>query len=398
MHSDRKINITYLASRLRRQGPFFQLYSIIKYLDRSRFHPRIITLSPEATDSLMDDFKREGIDCTSLSLSRKTDMLLGPKKLKNVFRNSPPSLIHVSGLRSAMLCANHLASMPRIVTCRQMFDSMHYKLSGDPWLLGYIKMNVFARACRKFNRIIAVSESVKNSATAELADRIKVVYNGVDQDIYKPFIPAQKAHVRSKLGLPQGKRIFLSTGFLSKRKDPVTVIKGFLQSRTTHTDMLVLLGDGPLRAQCSTLTEQENSIRVEGFVKNVSDYLGASDILISGSLFEGCPNSVMEALAHGLAVILSDIPPHREILAFDGKAGVTFNTGSIDSLVQAFVEIDQREYSIRSQAALKIVNDHLNAREMSLRYQQVYTELYNEYFGNSGVQNTETQGRIHTND
>ena len=86
MNSDKKINITYLVSRLRRQGPFFQLYNIIKCLDHSRFHPRIITLSPEAPDSLMDDFKREGVDCLSLSLSRKTDIFLGPKKLKNIFR------------------------------------------------------------------------------------------------------------------------------------------------------------------------------------------------------------------------------------------------------------------------------------------------------------------------
>lgn len=379
MSPDKKINITYLVSRLRRQGPFFQLYNIIKYLDHTRFYPRVITLSPEASDSLMDDFKREGVDCSSLSLSRKVDMLLGPKKLKNIFRNSPADLIHVSGLRSAILCANHFAGIPRVVTCRQTFDLMHHKLSGDPWLLSYIKTKVFSMACKKFDRVIAVSESVKNSAPAELASRIEVVYNGVNQDIYKPFLPTQKAHARFMLGLPQDKRIFLSTGFLSKIKDPVTVIKGFLQSRTSHTGILILLGSGPLRAKCSALADQANNIRIEGFVDNVSDYLGASDVLISGSLFEGCPNSVMEALTYGLAVILSDIPAHMEILAFDSKAGVTFDTGNVDSLVQAFEKIDQQEYSIRSQAALKIVNKHLNGRSMSLKYQQIYTELYNKY-------------------
>jgi glycosyltransferase involved in cell wall biosynthesis len=379
MYPDKKINIAYLVSRLRRQGPFFQLYNIIKHLDHSRFHPRVITLSPEAPDLLMDDFKREGVDCTSLALSRKTDMLLGPKKLKKLFQNSPPDLIHVSGLRSAILCANHFAGIPRIVTCRQIFDLMHYTLSGNPWLLGCIKTKVFSMACKKYDRVIAVSESVKNSATAELADRIEVVYNGVNQDIYKPFNPIQKAHARSKLGLPQDKRIFLSTGFLSKLKDPLTVIKAFLRNKTSRTDMLVLLGDGPLRAKCSALAAQTNNIRIEGFVENVSEYLGASDVLVSGSLFEGCPNSVMEALAYGLAVILSDIPSHREILAFDSKAGVTFKTGNINSLVQSLSKIDQQEYPIRSQAALKIVNNHLNARGMSLKYQQIYTELYNKH-------------------
>ena len=359
----------------------FQLYNIIKHLDTSRFHPRIITLSPETQDSLMDDFKNLGVDCTSLSLSRKTDMILGPGKLKSIFKKSPTDLIHVSGLRSAILCANHFAGTPRIVTCRQAFDLMHHKLSGDAWLISYIKTKVFSMACKKYDRVIAASESVKNSATAKLASRIEVVYNGVNQDIYKPFNPAQKAHARSKLGLPQDKRIFLSTGFLFKRKDPVTVIKGFLQNRTNHTDMLVLLGDGPLHAKCSALADQTNNIRVVGFVNNVSDYLAASDVFVSGSLFEGCPNSVMEALAYGLAVILSDIPPHREILAFDSKAGVTFKVGDVDSLAEAISQIDQHKCSVQSQAALRIVNDHLNARCMSLKYQRIYIELFNEHFG-----------------
>lgn len=381
MSTNNKINITYLVSRLRRQGPMFQLYNIIKHLDTSRFHPRIITLSPETEDSLMDDFKNLGVDCTSLSLSRKTDMILGPGKLKSIFEKSPPDLIHVSGLRSTILCANHFRSIPTVVTCRQMFDSMHYKLSGDPWLLSSIKMNAFARACRKFDRIIAVSESVKNSAATELAGRMEVIHYGVDQDTFKPFSRDQKIQTKAKLNLPKEKRVFLSTGFLTELKDPVTVIKGFIQSEAAQTGILVLLGDGPLRAQCSTLAGQVDNVRVEGFVENVSDYLGASDVLVSGSLFEGCPNSVMEALAYGLAVILSDIPPHREILDFDDKVGVTFKVGDVDSLAEAISQIDQHKCSVQSQAALRIVNDHLNARRMSLKYQQIYIELFNEHFG-----------------
>jgi glycosyltransferase involved in cell wall biosynthesis len=358
----------------------FQLYNIIKHLDTSRFHPRIITLSPETEDSLMDDFKNLGVDCTSLFLSRKTDMLLGAGKLRSIFKNSPPDLIHVSGLRSVILCTSHLAGTLGIVTCRQAFNSMHHKLSGNTLLLSCIKAKIFSMACKKYDRIIAVSESVKNSAAPELASRIEVVYNGVNQDIYKPFNPDQKARARSKLGLPQDRWIFLSTGSLSKRKDPVTVIRGFIQSRASHTGMLVLLGDGPLRAKCLALAERSNNIRVEGFVENVIDYLGAGDVLVSGSLFEGCPNSVMEALAFGLVVVLSDIAPHREILDFDNNAGFTFKVGDVDSLAKAISQIDQHKCSVQSQAALRIVNDHLNAKRMSLKYQQIYIELFNEHF------------------
>ena len=381
MSTNNKINITYLVSMLRRQGPIFQLYNIIKHLDASRFHPRVITLSPEAEDSLMDDFNDLGVDCTSLSLSRKTDMLLGPGKLKSIVKKSPPDLIHVSGLRSTILCINHLRAIPTVVTCRQAFDSIHHKLSGDSWLMSRIKTKLFSSACEKIDCVVAVSQAVKDSAKPELASCIRVIHNGVNQDVYKPSDSKIKAHAREKLGLPQDKLIFLSTGFLSKRKDPITVIKGFLKNQKSHSSELTLLGDGSLRQKCSAMAHRANNIRVVGFVDNVSDYLAASDVFVSGSLFEGCPNSVIEALACGLGVILSDIGPHREILDFDDKAGVTFKVGNVDSLAEAISQIDQHKCSVQSQAALRIVNDYLNARRMSLKYQQIYIELFNDLFG-----------------
>ena len=397
--SKNKRHIVYLVSRLRRQGPYFQLYNIVKYLDRETFHPHVITLSPEVSDSLMPAFRKIGVDCSSLGLSRITDMVLGPKKIRKFLSEKPVDLIHANGLRATILCANHLSGIPRLVTCRQVFHQIGFALNGNTYTVSnHLRVKLFSTACKKCERIVAVSDFVKSSAKGGYANQIDVIHNGVDQDIFKPIDENTKTKLRSKLGLPQNKRVFVSVGALSKRKNPMAVIDGFLNSKASQTGILILLGNGHLRKKCSRLADKVKNVRIVGFVENVKDYLVASDIFVSASLTEGCPNAVIEALACGLAVILSDIPAHMEILAFDSKAGVTFNTGNIDSLVQAYEKIDQQEYSIRSQAALKIVNNQLSARRMSLKYQQVYTELYNEHFGNSNTRNTELQGHINTND
>ena len=179
-----------------------------------------------------------------------------------------------------------------------------------------------------------------------------------------------------QLDLPRDKHVFLSAGLLSRRKDPVTVIKGFLMSKVAENCILVLLGDGPLRKRCSDMAGPNGNVRVVGFVDNVGEYMRAADTFVSASLTEGCPNVVMEAMACGLPVVLSDISPHREILEYDGRAGLMFATNDTASLSKAFAKSLEMDCSQQRLAALSIINNHLNAENMSSKYQELYAQLH----------------------
>ncbi|MBA7611921.1 D-inositol-3-phosphate glycosyltransferase [subsurface metagenome] len=365
-----RINICYLVSRLRWHGPIFQLYNIIKHFDRRLFSPLIITLSPEAPDSLLSLFTENDVKIISISLSRMSGMFLGPKKIKRILDENSISLIHTFDYRSVMLCSNHFHEIPHVTTCRQAYDHIFGPI------LGRLMMKTFLMACKKSEAVVAVSNTIRNLVQNQNSRHIDVIYNGVDQTIFKPVRNEKKAVIREQLGLPQNKRIFLSVGFLSKMKDPITIIKGFLKSRLSNNSVLVLVGSGSLRQQCVHLAANNDNIRIIGFVQNVKDYLGAADMFVSGSLTEGCPNAVMEAMACGLPVILSDIPAHQELLNFNEEAGVVFSAGNAESLSEMLTKIDSLHYSVRSQAALNIINKHGNARKMSLKYQQLYKQLF----------------------
>jgi glycosyltransferase involved in cell wall biosynthesis len=373
-----KIRVLYLASRLNRHGPIFQLYNIIKHLDRAKFHPCLVTLSPEASDSLLPVFDKIGVECHSLGMSRMAGMIYGARRIRKLLQKNPVDLIHTSDFRSVLLCAMNFTSIPRVVTCRQGFNYTHYALHGG---INPVSARVIPKAlemaCRKYERVVGVSDFVRRSAGTGLAGRMVVIHNGVDQDLFKAADKEIKAAVRSKLNLPKDKHIFLTSG-LSRRKDPMTVIKAFLKSKVNQNAILVLLGDGTLREDCSRLIAGNSNIRIVGFAENVTDYLGAADIFVSASLTEGCPNAVIEALACGLPVVLSDIPPHREILAFNEQAGLLFVTKNAASLSKMLSRSLVMDYSQQSSAALSITRNHLNARNMSLKYQQLYTQVHDQ--------------------
>jgi len=369
MTKDNKINILYLASRLRPQGPIFQLYNIIKYIDREKFHPYIATLSPEAPESHLEAFREIDVECHSFGLSRTAGMVLGPKKIIKLINENPVNLIHVFDYRSTLLCAKLPLDIPRVVTARQSYRQVFGPV------LGRFMMKTFLRACGKCERTVAVSNSIRTLTENGTFRRIDIIHNGIDRDKFKPVDQEEKRRLRSRLGLPPDKHVFVSVGFLSKNKGLPTLIEAFSKIRENCSDVLVLLGSGPLLEKCSRLATGKGDIRPVGFVENVQDYLGAADAYVSASLTEGCPNAVMEAMACGLPVILSDIPAHREILDFDKKAGLLFPTRNIDSLSNAFSKCLDGDYSEKTRAALNIINNHLNAENMSRKYQELYAEL-----------------------
>jgi len=364
-----KIRVLYLVSRLQRHGPIFQLYNIVRYLDRTRFCPRVATLSPEARGSLLADFEKLDVECRSLGLSRVGGMIFGPGRIKRLLKERPVDLVHVFDYRSTLLCANHVKGVPRVVTCRQSYRHVFGPI------LGFIMTKTFLRACDKCERVVAVSNSVRNLIENGFSRPIDLIHNGIDVGRFKPVGQDQKRHLRSQLGLSPDKRVFLSVGFLSEAKGVPTLIEAFLKGADGQSDVLVLLGDGPLREKCSRLAGGRSNIRLAGFVENVEDYLGAADVFVSASLTEGCPNAVMEAMACGLPVVLSDIPAHREILAFDERAGQMFPVNDVAALSEILSDMADTGCSEPSGAGLSIIENHLNARKMSLKYQGLYAEL-----------------------
>jgi glycosyltransferase involved in cell wall biosynthesis len=113
----------------------------------------------------------------------------------------------------------------------------------------------------------------------------------------------------------QGKPLFLVVGRFSEEKALEIVVEAIsrLSDPAAH---FLFMGDGPTRQRIeSQIVELGLSERISlsSYQHDWWGWLKAAEGLISMSRFEGSPNVVLEAMAGGCPVILSDIPAHQEI-------------------------------------------------------------------------------------
>lgn len=172
--------------------------------------------------------------------------------------------------------------------------------------------------------------------------------------VYNPADPS--AEQRASVSLPapyrplfSGKRTLLSIGRLTRQKGQWHLLRSFASLAQHNPDLqLVLLGEGELRAPLEQLVQKlglSDHVHLLGKQENVYPFLAASHAYVSASLWEGFPNTLVEALSAGLPVISTDCPTGpREILAPDLSVAETVKypcTTPYGILVESFPLDDQ---------------------------------------------------------
>jgi glycosyltransferase involved in cell wall biosynthesis len=168
-----------------------------------------------------------------------------------------------------------------------------------------------------FHRLIFCSGSAYESLPQALKwlvrGRWRVVQNGADIDRVDRAIaaaPAQREDTRFTV---------LSVGRLDAVKDPFAVLDAFARSVDRDADCrLVFIGGGQLATGLEARIEVsglQDRVTLRGLIPREEVFLASAeaDLFVSASHGEGLPVAVLEAMAAGCPVILSDIPPHREL-------------------------------------------------------------------------------------
>ena len=150
----------------------------------------------------------------------------------------------------------------------------------------------------------------------------------------------EKGILRKGLNLPEGIPIIISIGHIIGRKGFPEIFQWlallnqpFLylilgEHNPTPTDRMYSKREEMLCLYTQGQQILGEKIRFEGVRKNVQDYLYASDIFLHGSLAEGFPNALSEALACGLPSVVRRIEGVNELEL--GEAGVRFFTNHLD--------------------------------------------------------------------
>jgi glycosyltransferase involved in cell wall biosynthesis len=173
----------------------------------------------------------------------------------------------------------------------------------------------------------------------------------------------------------------VSVGRLEKVKDPLTVLWAF-QRGGDDRSTLTFVGAGSLEERLENEIESSRlgeRVALAGLVPrdDVFSRCARADLFVSASLGEGLPVAVIEAMAAGCPVVLSDIPHHREVV--DGADFVPFvRTGDTDGFAR---EIERfRTMSPEARQAIgaegkRLVSGRFGLPAMHAGYEKVYREI-----------------------
>ena len=180
---------------------------------------------------------------------------------------------------------------------------------------GYMRYWFQSQLCKPFiHRYIAVSNEAKEQLIKWFRiseNKVEVVYNGVD---------LEKVREMSISDLHFSEKTYLSAGRLSFEKGFLTSISGYAELRHNGKildSQYVMLGDGPQLEDAQTASQGYVQFLGRVSRETVFKYISACDVVILPSLWEGNSIVLLEILAVGKPVIVSDIASFREVLHFE---------------------------------------------------------------------------------
>ena len=97
----------------------------------------------------------------------------------------------------------------------------------------------------------------------------------------------------------------------------------------------------------------EDRVFIHPFTNNIQDYYSQAQVYVLSSRWEGFGLVLVEAMAHGLPVVSSDLPTSKEIM---GPFGLYFKSEDVNDLAQRLEDATHIDWSAKSQEALQIAH------------------------------------------
>ena len=249
---------------------------------------------------------------------------------------------------AAALALPEIYSLPRRVWCRSMLR--HY-----------------ANA----QKIIAISEGARHELLrfgGASAQKIKVIHPGYDETLYKP---RSKWGARKTLGLPQDRIVLLHVGSEELRKDVPTLLKAVHELQRDMPDvMLVRVGTAD---KANMALKKQIAVRQYSNVPEpqIPLFYNTADLFVFPSVYEGFGMPVVEAMASGVPVIITDA------LKLFQKSCAVVRTGDASALALAMREIlgNPERYQQLQHLALNEVRKYTLSQEVEEIY-RVYEEVF----------------------
>ena len=239
---------------------------------------------------------------------------------------------------------------------------------------------------RRADLIWSDCQSVKNEIIKLIdcpPEKVVVFPRGVDLRIFNPR--AKVNTLRQKLGW-QDKKIIIMTRSFKEVYGVEYFIRALPQIISQCPDARVILaGDGPLKVKFTAMLEKyglSDFVHFAGYVKNeeLATYYNSADLYVSSSLSDGTSNALLEAMACGLPMVLSDVPSYFE-WATDQENVYFVSRKNHEQLAEKIIKLlkDDKLRQLFAQRNLAIAQSRANWDQHFSKLEQIYGDLASKY-------------------
>jgi glycosyltransferase involved in cell wall biosynthesis len=238
--------------------------------------------------------------------------------------------------------------------------------------------------------VIAVSDEVKHSIQSQYKfngklegkPKLCTILNGVDTD--QLLADSQDRHsVKPEFGIPDHHQLVVHVANFTPKKrheDLIRAARLVIDQEPQVTFLLV--GQGPLepdiRAQVKNLNLAGNVV-FAGFRTDAPRLIGAADVFVLPSQFEGLPIAMLEAMALGRPVIASRVGGVPEVIS-DGVDGLLIDPlspGQLAEKILAVINCEDLREKLANNALLK-VREHFGVKRMVSSTEALYRTVLTE--------------------
>jgi sugar transferase (PEP-CTERM/EpsH1 system associated) len=347
------------------------LLNLLERMDARRFEHVVCTvrgLGPRA-----ERLPRDRVPIVALGPEGSTSRFQTPALVRTI-RQFEPDIVH----------SRNWGAIEAVFAGRLMGRAVIHSEHGleaeaganEPTRRAYLRRLAFEAS----NRVVSVSFQLRDLHAARTgfpARRIAVIHNGVDRGRFYPDAETRRS-VRRELRIDDNELCIGCVANLFAVKDHMTLLAALRRLSTQRTGWrLLLIGEGPERARLEAFIGQHPDLArrasLLGSSTRVPALLRAMDVFVLPSVAEGINNSLLEAMATGVAVIASAVGGNSEVVV-DRESGLLFPPGDVDTLcnrLRSLLKDADRRRQL-AQRATQRIDEQFSIQSMVHTYEQLY--------------------------
>lgn len=360
------MKILFCIDHLRADGTQRVLVQLVEGLSARGHEQAVLCLNDSRDDLVVDRLQQARADLRfvgKVALSCGFGLLSSLRWMRHSQFDVAVTLLFASDVFGRALA--RAAGVPRIVSSLRARNIDYARW--QRWLV--------RRTMRWADAVILNSHQFRDFAINEEGakeDAICVIPNGVRVEAFAN--PPDPSSVRAELGLLSETPLIGSVGRLTKQKgfDILLQAVALLPRQDVH---VLLVGTGEegtaLRAQAVALGLNRR-VHLVGYRRDVARLLGALDLYVQPSRFEGMPNALLEAMAARRPIVASAVDGICDLIE-DGRHGWLVPSGDVNALSEALTSAlsDRSEAKRRATAAWKRAVTQFSVEAMVSSWEEV---------------------------